>query len=190
LTAVVAVGAFCALGIYYTTSAKPKTVVPAETAAAPAPAQVPTASGADEHFFAAAELRGISEASIPGGECSLDYLAQDDKKIVSKGNANIPKKAQFYGWGVVDGKLPSAYFLEMKPVAAGAPSFYAKLGEGGVERKDVVDVMKRPELLKSGFYAEGGFTGLSGTYDLFLLMRSAKSIYQCSLNFQLVLSAG
>lgn len=189
VTAVVVVGAVSALGIYYATSTSPETVAPASSAGATGTAQVTSAASADQHFLGTAEARGISEASIPGGECSLDYLAQDDKKIVSKGNASIAKKTQFYGWGVVEGKLPSSYMLEMKPVAAGAPAFYAKLGDGGVERKDVVDAMKRAELLKAGYYAEGDFTGLSGTYDMYLLMRSDKGLYQCSLNFQLVVSA-
>jgi hypothetical protein len=186
--AVVVVGVFSGIGIYYAGADKP-VPVPVPNAVAPGDTLTVAAVADDNHFFASGALRGVNEASIPGGECSLDYLAQDNTKIVSAGTAGTSKKTQFYGWGLVDGQLPSAYVVEMKPVAAGSASVYARLGAGGVERKDVADLMKRQELLKSGFYADGDFAGLSGSYDLFLLMRTATGIYQCSLHYKLTILA-
>jgi hypothetical protein len=138
-------------------------------------------------FFLSGDSQGLKEASKPGGECSLDYLAQDGKRIDREGIALPEINTQFYGWGVVDGRLPSELMLEIKPIDSSAKpqSLYAKMGAGGVERNDVVSVTGRKNLLNAGYYAEGNFSGADGTYDLFLLMKTQAGLYQCNLNYRI-----
>lgn len=138
-------------------------------------------------FFLSGDSQGLKEASKPGGECSLDYLAQEGKRIDREGIASPEINTQFYGWGVVDGRLPSELMLEIKPIDSSAKlqSLYAKMGAGGVERKDVVSVTGRKNLLNAGYYTEGNFSGADGTYDLFLLMKMKVGLYQCNLNYRI-----
>jgi hypothetical protein len=143
-------------------------------------------------FFLSGESQGLKEASKPGGECSLDYLAQEGKKIDKDGIASPELKTQFYGWGVVNGLLPNELVLEIKPIdsSVNLQSLYAKMGVGGVERKDVVSATGKKNLLNAGYYAEGNFSGADGTYDLFLLLKLKDGLYQCNLNYRISVKGG
>jgi hypothetical protein len=176
IVSLVLVGSFSAIGIYYVM----KDIQPSAQL-------VNTNSVSLTRPFFSGEFHGLKEAKKFGGECSLDYLAQDGKKIDKGGVASSEKKTQFYGWGAVENQASNLIVLEIKPIDSSGKqqSLYAKMGEGGVERKDVVSATGRSNLLNSGYYAEGDFAGAEGTYDLFLVMKTKNGFYQCDLDYRL-----
>jgi hypothetical protein len=185
------VGCIALVGLYLFV----KSQQPPVTKNAPASVAVPSVSqpeAAPDGSIAAIgdgtdiELRdgaaaGITMASTPGGECSLDYLGQGSAEVTN-GTLKLGETTSIVGWAAVNGKPAKRILLEFKPLAAdGAAGGFVELN-AGLQRDDVAAAKGSEGYRHSGYSRIGGLKGAaSGSYRLYLALDYGDSLVQCDL---------
>ena len=178
-----------------------QTPVTKETPGAPAPVATPAVPDATTAQGEAPapigdgtdiELRdgaasGITMASTPGGECSLDYLGQGSAEI-KDGVLKLGETTSIVGWAAVDGKPAKRVLLEFKPLAAdGVGGGFAELN-AGLQRDDVATAKGAEGYRHSGYSRIGNLKGAaSGSYRLYLALDYGDSLVQCDLGKDVVI---
>ena len=196
---ILVVGCVALVGLYLFIKSQqpPATQVPRGPVSAVAPA-APDSTGAQVDAPASIgdgtdiELRdgaasGITMASTPGGECSLDYLGQGSVEI-KDGALKLGEPTSIVGWAAVDGKQAKRILLEFKPLAAdGASGGFVELN-AGLQRDDVAAAKGAEGYRNSGYSRIGSLKGAAaGSYRLYLALDYGDSLVQCDLGKEIVI---
>ena len=130
---------------------------------------------------------GITMASTPGGECSLDYLGQGSAEV-KDGTLKLGETTSILGWAAADGKAAKRILLEFKPFAAdGAAGGFVELNSG-LQRDDVAAAKGSEGYRYSGYSRIGSLKGAAaGAYRLYLALDYGDSLVQCDLAKEVVI---
>ena len=160
-----------------TTAATPG-VEPAQGDASAAPAVIGDGTDIELRDGAAS---GITMASTPGGECSLDYLGQGSAEVTN-GALKLGETTSILGWAAANGKPAKRILLELKPLAAdGVGGGFVELN-AGLQRDDVAAAKGSEGYRQAGFSRIGSLKGaVSGSYRMYLALDYGDSLVQCDL---------
>lgn len=139
---------------------------------------------ASHKIFLSADEAGMTMASIPGGECWIDYFEQSGLAVAGK--IQNDKETQIYGWGMPtkDPIQTDHFLIEFKPIDGTPPENAGFIRvNAGIERPDISKAKGSVTYQKAGFYNQFTLDGApSGRYHLYLNMSSNSQLFQCDLN--------
>lgn len=194
------IGALSLYGIYRATQGDRDAVNAAAQSASPETQQqhtsgetavAPSTLADNDLRLLDAAAAGITQASVAGGECWLDYFEQDGKVVSGDAVAN-DLQTQFYGWGVTTNRAQAAtrMLIQFNPVDASMQGRFLPVNSS-VARDDVTRAKGSDSYKQSGFYRAGVLNGLpKGKYHLYLLIETPKELTQCDLNRYVVIQQG
>lgn len=179
--AAVVVGSLSLAGLYVAVKGRgPAGAASGSSPDAATPARVEKFRDGEEIRFISGDDAGLKVASVPGGECNLDYLGQEGRapaQTLVRGRAT-----GIAGWASYPHASVQRMLLEWKPInTESSAGTFVELNSG-LERSDVAESKHSDAYRNVGFGRSGSLLDIpSGTYRLYLVLDTKSGLIQCGL---------